>query len=211
MVEQGEELLSAVLVRAARLRAAIDGMTGPALMGREVVRPGGAFDLDPLVFTIDVRPLGISGYQAGDWLRAACHVDIGSADACRISARLTYADDDATVDLLIGALQELVGAAPSMERQAPVDLPAPRSLELDSVMRPRDAFFARAEQVPMAHAVGRIAAEMVSPYPPGVPVLTPGERVNEDVVDYLTTGVAAGMLIPDAADPSMKTLRVVAG
>jgi arginine decarboxylase len=52
---------------------------------------------------------------------------------------------------------------------------------------------------------------MVSPYPPGVPVLTPGERVNEDVVDYLTTGVAAGMLIPDAADPSMKTLRVVAG
>src|SRR3954471_22059801 len=60
MVEQGEELLGAALARAARLRAAIDGMAGLALMGREVVRPGGAFDLDPLVFTIDVRPLGIS-------------------------------------------------------------------------------------------------------------------------------------------------------
>src|ERR1700712_1179627 len=100
-VEQGEELLSAALVRAARLREAIDGIEGLALMGREVVRPGGAFDLDPLVFTIDVRPLGISGYQAGDWLRASCQVDVGSADACRISARLTHADDDETADVLI--------------------------------------------------------------------------------------------------------------
>ena len=211
MVEQGEELLGAALTRAARLREAIKGIDGLSLMGREVVRPGGAFDLDPLVFTIDVRPLGISGYQAGDWLRADRQVDIGSADACRISARITHADDDGMIDRLIEALQALVEAAPSMEHQAPVDLPAPRSLELESVMRPRDAFFARVEQVPIAEAVGRVAAEMVSPYPPGVPVLCPGERVNADVVDYLTTGVAAGMLIPDAADPEMKTLRVVAG
>jgi hypothetical protein len=210
MVEQGEELLGAALVRAARLREAINGIEGLELMGREVVRPGGAFDLDPLVFTIDVRPLRISGYQAGDWLRAACQVDIGSADACRISARLTHADDDTTVDRLIGALQKLVDAAPSMEQEAPVDLPAPRSLELESVMRPRDAFFGRVEQVPVAEAVGRVVAEMVSPYPPGVPVLAPGERISQEAVDYLTTGVAAGMLIPDAADPEMKTLRVVA-
>jgi arginine/lysine/ornithine decarboxylase len=210
MVEHGEELLGAALERAARLRAAIDGIEGLELMGREVVRPGGAFDLDPLVFTIDVRPLGISGYQAGDWLRAARQVDIGSADACRISARLTHADDDAMVDRLVEALRALVEAAPSLEQQAPVALPAPRSLELESVMRPRDAFFARVEQVPIAEAAGRVVAEMISPYPPGVPVLAPGERITQGVLDYLTTGVAAGMLVPDAADPSLGTLRVVA-
>jgi arginine/lysine/ornithine decarboxylase len=211
MVEQGEELLSAALVRAARLREAIAGMDGLSLMGREVVRPGGAFDLDPLVFTIDVRPLGISGFQAGDWLRAGRQVDVGSFDSCRISARLTHADDDATLDKLIDALRALVEAAPSMERQAPVNLPAARSLELENVMRPRDAFFARVEQVPVAEAVGRVVAELVSPYPPGVPVLAPGERISQEAVDYLTSGVAAGMLIPDAADPELKTLRVVAG
>jgi arginine decarboxylase len=210
MVEQGRDLLGAALTRAARLREAVEGMAGLSLMGREVVRPGGAFDLDPLVFTIDVRSLGISGYQAGDWLRAGCQVDIGSTDACRISARLTHGDDDATVDRLIDALRRLVAAAPSLERQAPVDLPAPRSLELDSVMLPRDAFFARVEQVPVAEAAGRIAAEMVSPYPPGVPVLAPGERISQDALDYLTSGVAAGMLIPDAADPKLQTVRVVA-
>jgi arginine/lysine/ornithine decarboxylase len=51
---------------------------------------------------------------------------------------------------------------------------------------------------------------MVSPYPPGVPVLAPGERISQEALDYLTSGVAAGMLIPDAADGSMETVRVVA-
>jgi arginine decarboxylase len=209
MVEHGQDLLGDALALAARLRSAVNGMHGLSLMGREVVRPGAAFDLDPLVFTIDVRRMGISGYQAGDWLRAGCQVDVGSADACRISARLTHADDDGTVDLLIGALGRLVEAAPSMESQAPVDLPAPRSLELENVMSPRDAFFGHVEQVPVDQAVGRVAAEMVSPYPPGVPVLAPGERISQEAIDYLSTGVSAGMLIPDAADPEMKTLRVV--
>jgi arginine decarboxylase len=210
MVEHGEDLLGAALERAARIREAIDGMDGLSLMGREVVRPGGAFDLDPLVFTIDVRPLGITGYQAGDWLRAERHVDIGSADACRISARITHADDDETEKVLLDALQALVDGAGSMQRPPRVDLPEPRSLELENAMLPRDAFFGRVEQVPAAEAVGRIAAELVSPYPPGVPVLAPGERISQEAVDYLTTGVRAGMLVPDAADPSMETLRVVA-
>lgn len=87
MVEQGEELLGSALRRAHRVRAEIDGLPGLRVMGREVVRPRGAFDLDPLAVTVDVRPLGITGFQAGDWLRAACHVDVGSADTCRIGAR----------------------------------------------------------------------------------------------------------------------------
>jgi arginine decarboxylase len=72
------------------------------------------------------------------------------------------------------------------------------------------AFFAPVQQVPIDEAVGRVVAEEVSPYPPGVPVLAPGERITQEVVDYLRTGVQAGMLIPDAADSSMESLRVVA-
>jgi arginine decarboxylase len=65
------------------------------------------------------------------------------------------------------------------------------------------------EHVPVAEAVGRVAAELVSPYPPGVPVLALREVISQEAVDYLTTGVRAGMLVPDAADPSLETLRVV--
>ncbi len=114
----------------------------------------------------------------------------------------------------LDALQTLVDGAGSMERPPRVALPEPRSLELEQeqeqAMLPRDAFFGRVEQVPAAQAVGRIAAETVSPYPPGVPVLASGERISQEAVDHLTTGVRAGMLVPDAADPSMETLRVVA-
>lgn len=210
MVEQGEQLLGEALERAGRIGSAIRGMPGLDLMGKEVVGPGGAFDLDPLVLTVDVRGLGITGYQAGDWLRAERHVDIGSADACRISARITHADDDETERVLVEALRALVDGAASMERPQRVDLPEPRTLELENAMTPRDAFFATVEQVPVAEAVGRVAAELVSPYPPGVPVLAPGEVISQEATDYLTTGVAAGMLIPDAADSSLETLRVVA-
>jgi arginine decarboxylase len=74
-------------------------------------------------------------------------------------------------------------------------------------MRPRDAYFADTRQV--ADPVGRISAEMVSPYPPGVPTVLPGERFNAAVVDHLRAALAAGMLTPDAADPTPRTFRVV--
>ncbi|WP_432523730.1 aminotransferase class I/II-fold pyridoxal phosphate-dependent enzyme [Kineococcus sp. SYSU DK006] len=211
MVEQGEQLLGAALQRAQRVRAAVDGIDGLELMGREVVRPQGAFDLDPLALTIDVRALGISGYQAGDWLRAACQVDVGSADACRIGVRLTHADDERTEAVLLRSLRRLAAEADGMERQAPAKLPQPGQLEMENAMTPREAFFAPVEQVPVQEAVGRVVAELVSPYPPGVPVLAPGEVITQEAVDYLVSGVAAGMLIPDAADPAVQTLRVVAG
>jgi len=210
MVEHGDELLGAAIERAKRLRAAIHELPGIDLMDREVCTPGKAFDLDPLVMTMDVRGLGITGYQASEWLRANRHVDIGSADACRMSARITHSDDDETERVLLDALRALVEDADSIERPPAVDLPAPGSLELESVMTPRAAFFAPVEQVPLDKAVGRIVAEMVSPYPPGVPVLAPGERITQEVLDYLTSGLAAGMLIPDAADSSLESLRVVA-
>jgi arginine/lysine/ornithine decarboxylase len=58
-------------------------------------------------------------------------------------------------------------------------------------------------------AAGRISAEMISPYPPGVPAVLPGERFNQPVIDYLRAGLAAGMTLPDAADPDLKPFRVV--
>jgi arginine/lysine/ornithine decarboxylase len=148
--------------------------------------------------------------QAAEWLRAHRHVDVGGSDTCRISASITHADDDDTEKVLVDALRALVEGADSIERQPAVHLPDPKALELEQALLPRDAFFAEAEHVPAERAAGRIAAETISPYPPGVPVVAPGEVINEDVVEYLRSGVDHGVLIPDAADPSVRTLRVVA-
>ncbi|MEW2339886.1 aminotransferase class I/II-fold pyridoxal phosphate-dependent enzyme [Streptomyces griseoaurantiacus] len=210
MVEQGHDLLDAALHRAARIRETVAGMPGLRVMGQEVVDEGMTAELDPLKITIDVRELGISGMQATEWLRAHCHVDFAASDTCRINGQITHSDDERTETLFVDTLRRLVEHADDMERRPAVRLPEPPALELEQAMLPRDAFFAAAEHVPAEKAVGRIAAEMISPYPPGVPAVAPGEVITEPVVDYLTSGVAAGMLIPDAADPTARTLRVTA-
>ncbi|WP_228984028.1 aminotransferase class I/II-fold pyridoxal phosphate-dependent enzyme [Streptomyces sp. DH12] len=210
MAEQGRDLLETALRRAERVRRAVVGTEGLRLMDERVVREGFAAELDPLKITIDVRELGVSGMQAAEWLRAERHIDIGASDTCRVSAILTHADDDRTEALLCDALRDLAEHAGSLERPHPVRLPEPGDLELEQAVLPRDAFFAEAEHVPAEKAVGRVAAETISPYPPGVPVVAPGEVITQAVVDYLSSGVAAGMLLPDAADPSLETLRVTA-
>ncbi|WP_438309685.1 aminotransferase class I/II-fold pyridoxal phosphate-dependent enzyme [Streptomyces sp. HUAS TT3] len=210
MAENGRELLDAALHRAQRIRAAAQDLPGLQVMDREVVRSGLAADIDPLKIVIDVRELGVSGMQAAEWLRTHRHVDVGGSDTCRISASITHADDAETEETLLAALRALVDAADGMEARPAVDLPDPSALELEQAMRPRDAFFAPAEHVPAERAAGRIAAELVSPYPPGVPAIAPGEVITKEVVDYLRSGVEHGVLIPDAADSSVRTLRVVA-
>jgi arginine decarboxylase len=210
MVEQGRELLEAARQRALRIRSALDELPGLSVMGDEVVGPGMAFELDPLKITVEVRELGIHGTQAAEWLRANCHVDVGAADTFRFTAHITHADDDKTEKILVEALQQLVDRAGEIERPPAVDLPAPGALELEQARLPREAFFGPAEHVAADKAVGRIAAEMLSPYPPGVPAVAPGEVITKEVVDYLRTGLAAGLLIPDAADSSLETIRVLA-
>ncbi|MBO0843836.1 MAG: hypothetical protein J2P22_00255 [Nocardioides sp.] len=201
--------MSATMVLADHARKRLQGLDGVRLMGAKVVDEGYAFEVDPLVLTIDVRALGITGYQAAELARDRYQVDFGSADTFRISACLTHADDHASVDRLLTVLEQLCGDAPEIASSGPVDLPPSEGLEPEIAMRPRDAFFADIEQVPAAQTAGRVVAEMVTPYPPGVPVLAPGEVITEEAIDYLRSGLAAGMLIPDAADPTLETLRVV--
>ncbi|HSX99977.1 MAG TPA: ornithine decarboxylase [Streptomyces sp.] len=210
MVEQGHALLDAALHRAERIRTSVGELPGLRPMGREVVEEGLAADFDPLKIVVDVRELGISGMQAAEWLRAERHVDVGGSDTCRISASITHADDDETEKILLDALGALVEGADSIERQPAVRLPEPPTLELEQAMSPREAFFGEVEHVPVERAAGRISAEMVSPYPPGVPVIAPGEVITDAVLDHLRSGVEHGVLIPDAADASVRTLRVVA-
>ena len=76
-------------------------------------------------------------------------------------------------------------------------------------LSPRAAFFAAAETVPTREAVGRVSAELVAPYPPGIPVLAPGERVTEGVLGALDAAHEAGVRVAYAADPTLATLRVV--
>lgn len=210
MVEHGEKLLSAALSLAHGARREIDELPGLRVMGeREFVGPELADSFDPLKVVVDLSGLGISGYQAADWLRARQQVTVGLSDHRRIVAIFTVADDERTASVLVAALRELTKAAERMKSPPAVDLPRPDELALRTVMLPRDAFFGETEQVGVDKAVGRVAAEMISPYPPGAPALVPGEVITKEVLDYLRSGLAAGMQLPDPADADLESVRVV--
>ncbi|MFF3073387.1 aminotransferase class I/II-fold pyridoxal phosphate-dependent enzyme [Kitasatospora sp. NPDC057904] len=211
MVQHGRTLYDHALDLAAGVRERIEALEGLHVHGRaDFCAPGLAADLDPLQVIVDISELGTSGYRAGDWLRSHHQITLHVCDHRRISAQLTHADDSTTADTLLRGLAELVQAAPGFPADPPVLVPDPPQLRLEQAMLPRDAFFGPTEQVPIDEAPGRVAAEMLTPYPPGIPAALPGERLNEDVIDYLRTGHDAGMLIPDSADPDLRSVRVVA-
>jgi arginine/lysine/ornithine decarboxylase len=210
MAQQGHELLDNILRLTDRLRTDIEALPGLHVPGPELIRAEASHDLDPLHVLIDVAGLGISGYQAADWLRATCRIDVGLNDHRRIEATMSQSDDEQTAGRLLTSLRQLIDEAPRMPAPVRVTLPDSTDLEMETVMLPRDAFFGPVENVPAEEAAGRIAAEQITPYPPGVPAILPGERINGAVIGYLQSGVAAGMVLPDPADPSMKTVRVVA-
>jgi arginine decarboxylase len=208
MVQSGNELLTSTLGLVQRTRDRIEEIDGLHVLTDELLGAEASHDLDRMHVLIDVSKLGISGYQAADWLREHERIDMGISDHRRIEATMSMADDEQTTERLLDALGALAEASTDFPTPHPVVLPSPQDLEPVTADLPRDAFFGPVEAVPAAEAEGRICAEQLTPYPPGIPALLPGEVINAVVVDYLRSGLEAGMVIPDAADPSLETIRV---
>jgi arginine/lysine/ornithine decarboxylase len=107
-------------------------------------------------------------------------------------------------------MRDLVDRRGDQDRASDVrPLPSRTELRTEQAMLPREAFFARTESVPLAKATGRISAELVTPYPPCIPAVAPGEVVNAAIVDYFEALVAASGFVEGAADQTLRTLRVV--
>jgi arginine/lysine/ornithine decarboxylase len=210
IVRDGQRLLGAAIERADRLQHEVEQRPGLHVLHDELLHEQASHDLDRLHILIDVAELDISGYQAADWVRAHRAVDLGLSDHRRAEVTLSTADDDDTVQRLLDALDGMVAAAADFPRPPKVDLPSFDDIEIEPVLLPRDAFFAPREDMPVQEAVGRVAAEQITPYPPGIPAVVPGERITAGIVDYLRSGLTAGMVLPDPADPSLTTIRVTA-
>jgi arginine/lysine/ornithine decarboxylase len=202
----GSQLLDGALERAARLRRRLSNVAGLAVIDESIRDTPGVAEWDPLKLCVDVSQLGITGWQAMDWLESQRRLLAQLGNTRWVVCSLTYADDDEAMDRLGEAFEDLAADPPAPDRPAP-DVPPLSELNVEQVMSPHEAFFAETEQV--THPIGRVCAEMISPYPPGVPVVLPGERFTEPVLRYLRSAKAAGMVSPDASDPNVQTFRVV--
>jgi arginine decarboxylase len=210
MVERGTELLGAALELACDVRERINEIPDVTVMENELLGEQASHDLDRLQVVMDIADTGTSGYQAVDWMREHCLLDVGEADHRRMVAKMSYADDKHTAERLLDALASWREAARDFDAPPQIDLPSPDEIQLETVMLPRDAFFGPTEMVPAGQAAGRVSAELITPYPPGIPAVTPGELLNDAVINYLRTGADAGMNLPDASDAQVHKFKVVA-
>lgn len=172
-------------------------------------RPG-VHDVDLTHVMIETTPIGLTGYQADDWMRDERQIDFELADHRRLMALVTYAHGEDEIDRLVSGLHDLVDAHRGRNGHWHPRVPDPPELRTEQAMVPRDAFFAEAETIRARKAIGRVGAELVTPYPPGIPVLAPGEVVTEQIVDYFQEITAAGAFVEGAVDQNLDHLRVVA-
>jgi lysine decarboxylase len=196
---EGEALLDGAIGATRDARARLRGVAGLAVLDGPHV--------DPLKLTVVLSGTGADGNAVErDLLSAGLPVE--SADRDVLVAVVTLADTSGTVATLAGAIVDAVERRRCEPR--PVVGPAAYRVEPVAAVPPREAFFADAEAVPLDETVGRTSAELVAPYPPGIPVLAPGERITGQTLAALAQARLAGVRIAYAADPALDTLRVTA-
>jgi arginine decarboxylase len=194
----GARLLSATIDAVAEARDALRRVPGV------VVVEGPAVDAAKL--TVSIAGTGAHGVEVESDLMTA-GVPVEMADRDTVVAICTLADDTSTVRRYTAALIESIERRRGEPR--PVTSAAGWIVSPQQQVAPRDAFFGTAETVAFGDAVGRVCAELVALYPPGVPVLAPGELITEQTLTALTEAAADGIRVAYAADPALTTLQVL--
>ena len=215
MASDGEALWGEALRLADLARTRLAAIPGVAVLGAGSGREAGSADFDPVRLTVSAVAAGLSGYELERRLRAEQAVAIEAADPHNVVVNVTFGDSPASIARLAAAVADVVSsggarAAGKAPGAAPVEAPVDVPRYGRQVCSPRDAFFGAAEALPLRDCVGRVSAEMVVPYPPGIPVLGPGEEVTAETAAYMAAAAASGVLIHGPRDAALTTLRVVA-
>ncbi len=206
LAEQGRLLVGRAVELAQKLRADINKIAGLWSFGCDYLNDEGASGLDVTKVTVNVRGLGISGPQAESILRHEYKIQCELSDAYNVLFIISYADTERETGMLLQALQNLAAKVKqktlfTVQNKLP-ELP-------QTAMSPRAAFFAPAENINFADALGRIAAEQVMFYPPGIPILLPGDLIAESALAYIREMQALGLKVVGPEDAALKKLKVV--
>jgi arginine decarboxylase len=204
----GERLLGETLEAIVRTRAEIERIPGLAVLDESMIGRPGVAGMDPLRLTIDVRGTGSTGYRLANIAFYESRIDLELHSENVVVAVFGVGEPAAQAgECLVAALRDAVGRLEA-EPGEPHSHLAPPPPWGELVMTPREAFLGPQEVIPFDAAAGRIAAESLAAYPPGVPNVLPGERLTPETLDYIRESVAHGGHVRGSSDRELKTLRV---
>jgi lysine decarboxylase len=207
---RGRELVDETLRALATTRDAIREIPGLDVLDERLAGAPGVFDYDPLRLAIDVRATRMSGYELARRLREDHDVLMELAGENVMVAVYGMGEDaGAASERLLAGLRRAIETASDTELDAEAVQFAPPPPWGELVMTPREAFLGPQEVVAARDAVGRVAAESLAAYPPGIPNVLPGERLTAETLDYIEQTIAHGGSLRGASDRALRTLRVV--
>ena len=203
----GKELLDSTIELANYARNEINKIPGFYCFGKEILGRPGVFALDPTKITITCRDLGITGYDLDMILSNKYHIQMELSDLYNVLAVGSFGDTKESIDKLLAALREISIEYSSKNTVKPDFIDIPDIPE--RVLIPREAFNSSKVSVPLKDSIGMVSGEFLLAYPPGIPILCPGERVTEDIINYVQKLKDAGLYVQGTEDPKVENLKVV--
>ncbi len=202
---RGEASFEKVTAMAEYARSEINGIGGYYAYGRELVNGNSIYDYDVTKLSVYTRDIGLAGIEVYDLLRDEYDIQIEFGDIGNILAYISIGDRIQDIERFVGALSDIKRLyAKDTKGMLSNEYIAPRV-----VTTPQKAFYAKKESLPLRQTRGRVCSEFVMCYPPGIPILAPGEVVTEDIIDYIEYAKEKGCSMQGTEDPTVCRLNVL--
>lgn len=202
---RGRTVFRQVVAMAEYAREEINAIGGYYAFGRELVNGDSIFDFDPTKLSVHTRDIGLAGIEVYDLLRDEYDIQIEFGDIGNILAYLSIGDRYQELERLVSALAEI-------RRRHQTDssgLMNQEYIDPEVVTSPQEAFYADKESVPLADSVGKVCSEFVMCYPPGIPILAPGERITEEILAYIQYAKGKGCSMTGPEDPEIEHINIL--
>ena len=202
---RGREVIDKIIDLVAYARDEINAIGDYYAYGRELINGAAVFDFDTTKLSIFTRPTGLAGIEVYDILRDDYDIQTEFGDIANLLAYVSVGDRPKDIERLVAALAEIR----RNYRKDPSKTLKMEYIDPVIVCGPQDAFYAEKESLPIAKSCGRICSEFVMCYPPGIPILAPGEQITEEILTYIRYAKKKGCQITGPEDMSIQYLNVM--
>ena len=182
-------------------------MGGYYAYGPELVNKNSVYDFDVTKLSIHTLDIGLAGIEVYDILRDEYDIQIEFGDLGNILAYVSVGDRKQDIERLVSALADI-------KRRYSKDKTGLMSNEYINpkvIMSPQDSFYSEKELLPIQKTAGKVCSEFVMCYPPGIPILAPGELITQEIIDYIVYAKEKGCSITGPEDPDVNYLNVIKG
>ena len=202
---RGREAFKQVVELAEYARTEINRIGGYYAYSKELVNGDSIYDFDVTKLSIHTRDIGLAGIEVYDLLRDEYDIQAEFGDLGNILAYLSIGDRQREVERLVSALAEIKRRF-SRDKSTLMDFDY---IDPIVAMSPQEAFYGEKESLPIRETAGRVCSEFVMCYPPGIPILTPGEQITEGIIDYIAYALEKGCSMTGPEDPGIERLNVL--